>query len=113
MSENRILESMPDAERLGRLKETLEAMGYSLDDDGRLHPGRTAVASTASRPGSPSHGSPEASGGPLHRILDDWRAAERRLAHAYDEASRAEVELEVGRLRREYQAESRGHDEGR
>jgi hypothetical protein len=70
------------------------------------------VASTVSRPGSLSQGSPEASGGPLHRILDDWRAAERRLAHAYDEASRAEVELEVGRLRREYQAEAHAHDEG-
>jgi hypothetical protein len=111
MSENRILESMPDAERFGRLKETLEAMGYSLDNHGRLHPGRTA-ASTASPPRSLSQGSSEASGGPLHRILDDWRAAERRLAHVYDEASRAEVELEVGRLRREYQAEARAHDEG-
>src|SRR2546430_17645396 len=113
MSENRILESMPDAERFGRLKETLEAMGYSLDDNGRLHPGRAAVASTASRPGSLSHGSPEASGGPLHRILDAWRAPERRLAHASDEAARAEGDLEVGPPRRGARAEGRALDEGR
>jgi hypothetical protein len=105
MSQNRILESVSDRERFGRLKTLLEAMGYTLDESGDVHPGRPAASSPAEA-GSEPHSPPTGGESPLHRILEDWREAERRLALASDDASRAAVEREVWRLRREYQVEA-------
>jgi hypothetical protein len=105
MSQNRILESVSDGERFVRLRALLEAMGYTLDESGDVHPGRPAASSLAEA-GPEAHSPPAGGENPLHRILEDWREAERRLALASDDASRAAVEREVGRLRREYQVEA-------